>query len=103
MDAQTLHWGQRVRRFLRLDKLPGAVQKIIVAILGGTVLLAGIIMIVAPGPAIVVIPLGILLLGTEFAWAERLGVRILAGLEWLKAKWRGWRKHRATPDGNLRM
>jgi hypothetical protein len=95
MDEPTLHWGHRVRKFLRLDRLPRAVQKVVVALLGGTVLLAGLVMIVTPGPAIIVIPLGILLLGTEFAWAEKLGAKILAGLAWARDKWRAWRQRRA--------
>jgi tellurite resistance protein TerC len=45
-------------------------KKIVIAIMGGTVLLIGVIMIVAPGPAIIVIPLGLAILATEFAWAR---------------------------------
>ena len=45
-------------------------RKILVAIMGGTVLLIGIFMIVTPGPAIVVIPIGLGILATEFAWAR---------------------------------
>lgn len=42
-------------------------------VLGGfTVLLAGLAMVVLPGPAVVVIPLGLAMLSFEFAWAERL-------------------------------
>ncbi|MBK8914559.1 MAG: PGPGW domain-containing protein [Phycisphaerales bacterium] len=44
-------------------------RKVAVAIIGGTVLLLGIIMIVTPGPAVVVIPAGLAILATEFAWA----------------------------------
>ncbi len=36
-----------------------------------TVLLIGTAMIVLPGPAIVVIPIGLAILATEFAWARR--------------------------------
>ena len=43
-----------------------------VAVIGFTVLLVGLAMIVLPGPAIVVIPLGLAILGTEFLWARRL-------------------------------
>lgn len=42
----------------------------VVALVGGTVVLAGIAMIVLPGPAIVVIPAGLAILGLEFAWAK---------------------------------
>jgi uncharacterized protein (TIGR02611 family) len=47
------------------------VKKIAVGIAGGIVLLAGIAMIVLPGPAFVVIPLGLGILATEFEWARR--------------------------------
>jgi uncharacterized protein (TIGR02611 family) len=39
---------------------------------GFTVLLAGLAMLVTPGPAFVVIPIGLALLSLEFAWAETL-------------------------------
>lgn len=41
-------------------------------VIGGTILIIGIAMIVLPGPAIVVIPLALGVLATEFAWARRL-------------------------------
>jgi hypothetical protein len=45
-------------------------KKFFVAIAGGTVLLIGLLMVVLPGPAILVIPIGIGILATEFAWAR---------------------------------
>ncbi|MEK6258922.1 MAG: PGPGW domain-containing protein [Planctomycetota bacterium] len=47
-------------------------RKLVVAVIGTTVLLIGIIMMVAPGPAFIVIPCGLAILGTEFVWAKRL-------------------------------
>jgi uncharacterized protein (TIGR02611 family) len=47
------------------------------AIVGATVTLAGIAMLVTPGPAFVVIPIGLAMLALEFAWAERLLDRAL--------------------------
>jgi tellurite resistance protein TerC len=46
-------------------------RRIGIAIAGGTVLLIGIVMIVLPGPAIVVIPIGLAILALEFSWAQR--------------------------------
>jgi len=46
-------------------------KRIVTIIIGGTVLLVGIILIVLPGPAILVIPLGLAILGLEFSWARR--------------------------------
>lgn len=43
-----------------------------VFVVGSILLLAGIIMIVTPGPAIVFIPLGLAVLATEFQWARSL-------------------------------
>ncbi len=45
-------------------------RRIAVAILGGTVLAVGIALIVLPGPAFVVIPIGLAILAAEFAWAR---------------------------------
>ena len=46
-------------------------RRIAIAIFGGSVVVVGILMIVLPGPAIVVIPTGLAILGIEFAWARR--------------------------------
>jgi tellurite resistance protein TerC len=45
-------------------------RRIAVAVVGGTVLAIGVALIVLPGPAFVVIPLGLAILGLEFAWAR---------------------------------
>jgi tellurite resistance protein TerC len=47
-------------------------RKIAVAIAGTSLLVAGVALIALPGPAIVVIPLGLTVLGTEFLWPRRL-------------------------------
>jgi len=47
-------------------------KRLIVAVVGFTVLLAGVAMIVLPGPAFIVIPLGLAILATEFVWARNL-------------------------------
>jgi tellurite resistance protein TerC len=47
-------------------------KRIVVAIVGGTVTLVGLALIVLPGPAFVVIPIGLSILATEFVWARRL-------------------------------
>jgi hypothetical protein len=46
-------------------------RKLVVAIIGGTVVFFGIGMIVLPGPAVVVVPAGLAILATEFLWARR--------------------------------
>jgi len=47
-------------------------KRLVVAVIGITILVIGIAMIVLPGPAIMVIPVGLGILATEFAWARRL-------------------------------
>jgi hypothetical protein len=45
-------------------------KRIAIGIVGGSVLLVGVAMIVLPGPAFVVIPAGLAILGIEFAWSR---------------------------------
>ncbi|MBI1826491.1 MAG: PGPGW domain-containing protein [Planctomycetes bacterium] len=45
-------------------------KRIVIAIVGGSVVIVGIVMLVAPGPGTIVIPAGLAILGTEFAWAR---------------------------------
>ncbi|MEJ2515350.1 MAG: PGPGW domain-containing protein [Gammaproteobacteria bacterium] len=51
-------------------------RRLIVAVVGTTVLLFGIALVFLPGPAFVVIPFGLGILGLEFAWARRLLKRV---------------------------
>ena len=52
---------------------------------GFTVVAAGVAMLVLPGPALVVIPIGLAMLALEFAWAEQLLVRAIEHAERAKA------------------
>ena len=63
-----------IKRTVHLTYKAG--RRIVIAVVGATVILLGIVMIVAPGPAIIVIPMGLAILGIEFAWA-RLWLRKL--------------------------
>jgi len=47
-------------------------KRLIVFVIGGTVLLLGIVLIFIPGPAIIVIPIGLAILATEFVWVRAL-------------------------------
>lgn len=64
-------WQQRLNAKLGLDRLP-VIRKLIYSVVGLTVVLIGIAMIVLPGPAFVVIPLGLAILASEYAWARRI-------------------------------
>lgn len=50
-------------------------KRLVIAVAGFTVLVAGIAMIVLPGPALLVMPAGFGILATEFIWARRLLVK----------------------------
>ncbi len=74
-------------------------RKLIVAVIGSTVVLFGLALIVLPGPAVVVVPVGLALLATEFAWARRLVRR--GGVFWGHAR-RRWRSSRVPePESSL--
>lgn len=45
-------------------------KRIAIGMVGGSVLVVGVLMIVLPGPAFVVIPVGLGILSLEFAWAR---------------------------------
>lgn len=47
------------------------VRRGLILVVGSAVLVTGVAMLVLPGPAVVVIPLGIAILALEFAWARR--------------------------------
>jgi hypothetical protein len=47
------------------------IKRIVLSVVGGTVLALGIALIVLPGPAFLAIPAGLAILAVEFAWARR--------------------------------
>lgn len=48
------------------------VKRLVIGVVGFTVLAIGLAMIVLPGPAFIVIPVGLGILATEFVWARSL-------------------------------
>jgi tellurite resistance protein TerC len=57
-----------IRRAFHITYKAG--RRIVVGVVGATVLLIGVIMLVTPGPALVVIPVGLAILSIEFTWAR---------------------------------
>ena len=55
-----------------MNKTVRQIRRIIVAVVGFTLLFIGVAMLVLPGPAIIVIPAALAILATEFVWARRL-------------------------------
>ncbi|MBA4405710.1 hypothetical protein C0389_00385 [bacterium] len=62
------------------------VKRIIVGVIGASILIVGIAMIVLPGPAFIVIPLGLSILATEFLWAKKIIDKFKEKFEELKKK-----------------
>ena len=58
-------------------------RRLLIALGGGAIVALGLLLIVTPGPALLVIPAGVGVLALEFEtprrWRERLAMRIRAG------------------------
>ena len=65
-----MNWIKRVLSLWNLENIK-VVRRIIVSVVGATVLLIGIALLVLLGPAFIVIPIGLAILATEYAWARR--------------------------------
>jgi uncharacterized protein (TIGR02611 family) len=64
-------WLQKWITRFGLDARP-ALRRFLIGTIGFSVLLIGLVMIVLPGPAFIVVPLGVAILASEFAWARRV-------------------------------
>ena len=64
-----MNWIKRVLSLWNVENIK-IVRRIIVSVVGATVLLIGIALLVLPGPAFIVIPIGLAILATEYAWAR---------------------------------
>lgn len=56
----------------RLSRLPHPVRVATITAIGSVLVLAGLAMLVLPGPGLVVLFAGVAVLSTEFPWASRL-------------------------------
>jgi uncharacterized protein (TIGR02611 family) len=82
----------------------GVAWKAVILVVGGTTVALGLAMIVLPGPALLVIPLGLAILATQFVWARRLLDRVRReihdNIENVRADVRTFRDHRRTPPSS---
>ena len=62
MNREQLHNGWK--------HLPHPIRWVVVATIGGTLLAAGVVFLVLPGPGLPLIIAGLAVLATEFAWAQ---------------------------------
>jgi uncharacterized protein (TIGR02611 family) len=63
-------WMKRLSSIWNVENIK-VVRRVIVSVIGATVLLIGIALLVLPLPAFIVIPIGLAILATEYAWARR--------------------------------
>ena len=69
-------------------------RRLMITVVGFSTLLAGIAMLILPGPAIVFIPLGLAILATEFRWARTW---LAASRQWVRRRL-GTRRKRANDE-----
>lgn len=63
-------------------------RRVVISVIGITVVLIGVALLVLPGPALLVIPAGLAILALEYAWARRWLERVRNGAEY---SWRVWK------------
>lgn len=56
-------------------------RRAVIFVLGISVTLVGVLLFFTPGPAIVVVPLGLMILATEFAWARIILAKLKEQIE----------------------
>jgi len=71
-EQRTPSFVKRLREQRERHRQRPFVVRVLYIVVGFTLLAAGLAMLVLPGPAFVVIPIGLALLSLEFAWAENL-------------------------------
>ena len=79
-----------------LDVLPKPIRWIAVAVIGSGLVLAGIAMLVLPGPGWLAIFAGVTVLAAEFTWAATLLGRMRSVAARLWSTVRGWLPRRAA-------
>lgn len=75
----------------RVEETFKAAKRIAIGVAGVTVLLIGVVMIITPGPALVLIPAGLAILGLEFAWARLWLRRLRKSISSRNSRYRGER------------
>jgi uncharacterized protein (TIGR02611 family) len=72
----------RLQAWARRRPVTHVVWRATILIIGSAVLLAGVAMLVLPGPGWAAIFLGLVILSTEFAWAHRLAEPLRRVFNW---------------------
>ena len=70
-----------------------------ISLIGGAVIGCGLVMLVTPGPGLLVIAAGLAVLATEFVWAERILTRLRDRIEMERDRLRRRRQQRREKRG----
>ncbi|MGW0226971.1 TIGR02611 family protein [Actinopolymorpha singaporensis] len=90
-----IQWHHRARRRIRRHPTLNATWRGAVFVVGVLLIVAGLVMFIAPGPGWLTVILGLAVLATEFAWAHRT-------LEWSKDKARAAGEKAMDPKARRR-
>ena len=71
------------------------VRKLVVSIIGAILLLVGILMIILPGPAVIIIPLALVILNTQYpdktrAYIKKFQQGLSGSATWLDKQVKKW-------------
>ncbi len=75
-----------------LSNLPHPVRWVLTMVVGTVLLVAGVIMMITPGPGLLFIFFGLSILALELEWARELNKQGVQGLERIVAKIKSWFK-----------
>lgn len=77
-------------------------RRIVIGVVGTTILLVGVVMVFMPGPAMVVIPAGLAILGIEFAWARVWLRKVREKISEAASEYRGERAEQYRRSDDIR-
>jgi uncharacterized protein (TIGR02611 family) len=80
------HVVKQLQRRRETHRDHGTIYRAAFVVAGAVIVLCGLAMLVLPGPALLVIPIGLAILSLEFAWAGRLLDTALVQADHAKAK-----------------
>ena len=81
-----LAWHQRFRGWFRRHWLLDTAWRVTVFVVGVTVMCLGVVLLVLPGPGWALIALGLIVLASEYVWAQKLLAPVRSRLQAAKAK-----------------
>ncbi|CAN5287879.1 hypothetical protein BH23ACT9_BH23ACT9_31190 [soil metagenome] len=68
--------GRPIRRLGFGERVGLAARRVVVTVIGSVIIIAGVIMMVTPGPGLVAVAAGLAVLAREYDWAKRALVQV---------------------------